>query len=53
MQGAQTATMLQYIVGVLFPMVVSRLRHILSCIFEEFHSRMRYLSFYFFYCNTH
>jgi len=23
MQGAQTATMLQYIVGVLFPMVVS------------------------------
>ena len=45
MQGAQMATMLQYIVGVSFSMVVSMCHTVSYCISEEFHSRTRYLSF--------
>ena len=40
MQGAQMATMLQYIVGVSFSMVVSTCHTVSYCTFEEFHSRM-------------
>lgn len=56
------ASMLQYIVGVSFSIVVSMCLTVSYCIFEEFHSRMRYLSFKhlspvlkkrLYYCNTH
>lgn len=43
MQGAQMATMLQYIVGVFYGR--QYVSYSIYCIFEEFHSRMRNLSF--------
>lgn len=45
MQGIQMATMLQNIVGVSFSMVVSMCHTVSYCTFEEFHSRIRDLSF--------
>lgn len=44
MQGAQMATMLQYIVGVWFFYGCQYVSYSIYCICEEFHSRIRYFS---------